>query len=51
MGETIDVLHFGTCLKNHCYYKDIILDVVGKKAGIEVVEGTHPYVPEGVFAP
>jgi len=50
MSETIDVLHIGTCLKNHCVYKDSLLGAIRKKAGIEVIEGTHPYVPENVFA-
>ncbi len=50
MGETVDVLHLGTCVKNHCAYKDEVLEIVKKKAGVEVVEGTHPYVPKDIFA-
>ena len=50
MGETVDVLHLGTCVKNHCVHKDQLLDVVVKKAGVPVVEGSHPYVPQDVFA-
>ena len=49
MGEKIDVLHLGTCVKNHCAYKDRLLEAVNNKAGIPVVEGTHPYVPMNVF--
>jgi predicted metal-binding protein len=49
MGERVDVLHLGTCVKNHCAYKETLLQVVNRKAGIPVVEGTHPYVPENVF--
>jgi predicted metal-binding protein len=49
MGEKVDVLHLGTCIKNHCAYKDELMAVVNKKAGVTVVEGTHPYVPENVF--
>lgn len=49
MGQTVDVLHVGTCVMNHCEYKDKLLDAVFNKAGTEVVEGTHPYVPIDVF--
>jgi len=49
MGEKVDVVHLGTCIKNHCAYKDQLMQVVQAKAGIEVVEGSHPYVPMNVF--
>jgi predicted metal-binding protein len=49
MGEKVDVLHLGTCIKNHCAYKDSLAEIVQKKAGIPVVEGSHPYVPENVY--
>lgn len=49
MGEKIDVLHLGTCVKNHCFYKEQLVEMVRKKAGIPVIEGSHPYVPENVF--
>lgn len=49
MGERVDVLHLGTCIKNHCAYKETLLEAVNKKAGVEVVEGSHPYVPMNVF--
>ncbi|MFW5739609.1 MAG: CGGC domain-containing protein [Myxococcota bacterium] len=50
MGETVDVLHLGTCVKNHCAYKDTLTTVVNAKAGVPVVEGTHPYIPKDIFA-
>lgn len=49
MGEKVDVLHTGTCLKNHCAYKDALMKSVLAKAGVDVIEGTHPYVPMNVF--
>jgi predicted metal-binding protein len=49
MGEKVDVLHVGTCVMNHCAYKEKLLDMVYNKAGIEIVEGSHPYVPIEVF--
>jgi len=50
MGEKVDVLHLGTCIKNHCEYRDGLLEVVNRKAGVPVVLGTHDYVPDAVFA-
>ena len=49
MGEKVDALHAGTCVMNHCPYKDELLATVKKKAGIEIVEGSHPYVPQNVY--
>jgi predicted metal-binding protein len=50
MGEKVDVLHLGTCVKNHCQYKVVLVQAVKAKAGVEVVEGSHPYVPQNIFA-
>lgn len=50
LGEKVDVLHLGTCIKNHCAYKDTLEAAVRKKAGVEVIDGTHPYLPADVFA-
>jgi len=49
MEESIDVLHIGNCLLDNCPYKETILQKVKAKAGIEVVEGTHPYKPVRIF--
>ena len=49
MGESIDAVHIGTCLLDNCPHKDTIIDKVKAKAGVEVIEGTHPYRPEQVF--
>ena len=48
-GETIDKIHIGTCLLDNCPYKDTIIEKVKAKAGVEVIEGTHPYKPVQVF--
>jgi predicted metal-binding protein len=50
MGERVDVLHLGTCVKNHCAYKDTLVSAVRNKAGVEVIEGSHPYLPKDIFA-
>ena len=50
MGETIDLLHIGTCVTKFCTYKETLLAMVKSKAGTEVIEGTHPYAPENIFS-
>ena len=50
MGEKVDVVHLGTCVKNHCAYKEGLIEAVRAKAGVEVVEGTHTYLPVDIFA-
>jgi predicted metal-binding protein len=50
MGETVDVVHMGTCVKNHCPHREELVEAVRTKAGVEVVEGTHPYLPANIFA-
>jgi predicted metal-binding protein len=49
MGETIDAIHIGTCLLDNCPYKDTIIQKVKAKAGVPVIEGSHPYKPVKVF--
>ena len=47
MSETIDAVHAGTCLLDNCPHKETIVQKV--KAGVGVIEGTHPYKPVRVF--
>jgi predicted metal-binding protein len=49
MEESIDTVHIGTCLLDNCPHKDEILQKVKAKAGVEVIEGSHPYRPKQVF--
>jgi predicted metal-binding protein len=49
MKETIDAVHIGTCLLDNCPFKDTIIAKVKAKAGVEVIEGTHPYKPVRIF--
>lgn len=51
MGETVTKIHLGPCITDHCPYKDTLLSKIQAKAGVEVVEGAHPYKPENIFAP
>ncbi len=48
-AATIDAVHIGTCLLDNCPYKDTILAKVKAKAGVEVIEGSHPYRPDKIF--
>jgi predicted metal-binding protein len=49
MGESIDAVHIGTCLLESCPHKDTIIEKVKAKAGVDVIEGSHPYRPDQVF--
>ncbi len=49
LKENVDVIHIGTCVMAVCPNKDTIIEILKKKAGVEVVEGTHKYHPEKIF--
>jgi predicted metal-binding protein len=39
-----------SCITDHCPHKETIIDKIKEKSGVEVVEGTHPYKPDNIFA-
>ena len=43
-------IHIAPCILDHCPYKDTLIAKIKAKAGVEVVEGTHPYLPNNIFA-
>jgi predicted metal-binding protein len=43
-------VHIGPCIVDHCPHKEIIVDKIMAKCGVEVIMGTHPYVPKDIFA-
>ncbi|MEW6418651.1 MAG: CGGC domain-containing protein [Nitrospirota bacterium] len=49
LNETLDAIHAGTCIINFCPRKDDLLKAVKDKAGVEVVEGGHKYIPPTIF--
>ncbi len=49
MNELPTKIHIAPCILNGCPYKDKLLEAVKNKAGIEVIEGTHPYKPDTIF--
>ncbi len=49
LNEPVDVVHMGTCIMKFCKRQDDLIEAVQQKAGVEVVQGTHPYSPPSVF--
>lgn len=49
-GEMPTKVHIAACLVDHCPYKETIIGKIKAKAGVEVIEGTHPYKPENIYA-
>lgn len=50
MDEKPTKIHIGPCIVDHCPYKDTLIKKIKAKAGIEVIEGTHPFKPDNIFA-
>jgi predicted metal-binding protein len=50
MNEKVTKIHIGPCIVDHCPYKDTLIGKIKAKAGVEVIEGAHPYIPENIFA-
>jgi predicted metal-binding protein len=48
-NEKPDVVHIGTCIMKFCKRKDDLIAAIKEKAGVEVIEGTHPYTPPTIF--
>ncbi len=49
MQEIPTKIHIGPCITGHCPYKETIIAKIRAKSGIEVIEGTHPYLPSDIF--
>lgn len=50
MEEKPTKVHIAPCIADHCPYYDDLVTKIQAKAGVEVIEGTHPYMPSDVFA-
>jgi len=50
LNEQPTKIHVGPCLVDHCPHYDDLVTKIHAKAGIEVIEGAHPYMPPTVFA-
>ncbi len=49
MEEIPTIVHIAPCIVDHCEYRDVLLEKIKAKAGVDVVLGTHPYIPDQVF--
>ncbi len=49
MNETLDAIHLGTCIMNFCPKREDMIKVLKEKAGVEVIEGGHQYIPAKIF--
>jgi predicted metal-binding protein len=50
MNEKPTMVHIGPCIVDHCPYAETIIKKIKAKAGVPVIEGTHPYKPDHIFA-
>lgn len=50
MAERPTKVHVAPCITDHCPYSETIIKKIRAKAGVEVIEGTHPYKPDAIFA-
>ncbi len=50
LDEQPTIIHIGPCLTDNCPHYDEVVGKIWGKAGIEVVEGTHPYMPEKIWS-
>lgn len=50
MGEQVTKVHIAPCVVDHCPYSETLIKKIKAKAGVAVVIGTHPYIPENIFA-
>ena len=50
MDEKITAVHISPCIIDHCPYQETIIKKIKAKAGVRVIEGTHTYKPENIFA-
>ncbi len=49
MDEIPNKVHVAPCIIDHCPYKETLLAKIKATAGVEVIEGAHPYMPENIF--
>ncbi len=49
LNEKVDAIHVSTCITKYCKKKDDLIEAIRQKAGVEVVEGTHDYIPPSIF--
>ncbi len=50
LEEKVTKIHIAPCLLDHCPNKEIIIKKIKAKSGVEVIEGTHAFKPDNIFA-
>lgn len=50
MNEKPTKIHIAPCLADHCPQAEVIIGKIVAKAGVDVIVGTHPYIPADIFA-
>lgn len=50
MKEIPTKIHIGPCMLHNCPNRETLIPKIKAKAGVEVIEGGHPYLPENIFA-
>ena len=50
LGEQVTKVHIAPCITDHCPHSETLIKKIKAKAGVEVIEGGHPYIPENIFA-
>ena len=48
--ERVTKVHIAPCITDHCPHAETIIKKIKAKAGVEVIEGAHPYKPDNIFA-
>lgn len=51
MKEIPTKVHVAPCVTQHCPHAETLLKKIHAKAGVPVIEGTHPFLPENIYAP
>ena len=49
LAEIPTKVHIAPCVKDHCPYAETIITKIKAKTGVEVIEGTHPFMPENIY--
>jgi predicted metal-binding protein len=48
-SENITKVHIAPCILDHCPYKETLVKKIKAKAGVEVIEGSHPFIPDNIY--
>ncbi len=50
LNEKPTKVYVAPCLQQYCPQSDTLIEKIKAKAGVEVILGTHPYIPADIFA-